>query len=111
PDPEIKAYPDAVYFNFYSLGVSLLFTPANGYKPKTGPSRTKLRDKDLGLDSLDIYKSQRMLVPRLAIQAPVTVLPFPALPISIPKPDNPESILQVTQNTTGKGFRRLPGRA
>ncbi|KAG8908697.1 hypothetical protein FRC01_007289, partial [Tulasnella sp. 417] len=30
PDPEIKSYPDAVYFNFYSLGLSLLFVPING---------------------------------------------------------------------------------
>ncbi|KAJ7169739.1 hypothetical protein C8R46DRAFT_1089838 [Mycena filopes] len=35
-DPEVKSYSDAVYFNYYTLGLSLLFTPQNGYKPATG---------------------------------------------------------------------------
>ncbi|KAF7310789.1 hypothetical protein HMN09_00621900 [Mycena chlorophos] len=54
-EPEVKAYSDAVYFNYFPLGVSLLFSPINGYKPTTGAQRTVLRDKDLLLDSIDIY--------------------------------------------------------
>ncbi|KAJ7092577.1 hypothetical protein C8R44DRAFT_816049 [Mycena epipterygia] len=54
-DPEVKSYPDAVYFNYYTLGLSLLFSPKNGYKPTTGLSRAALRDADLVLEGLDFY--------------------------------------------------------
>jgi len=47
--PEIKAYPDVVYFNYYSLGLSLLFIPINGYKP-SAVSRQDLQDTLLVLD-------------------------------------------------------------
>ncbi|GJE87612.1 hypothetical protein PsYK624_036950 [Phanerochaete sordida] len=53
--PEVKAYPDAVYFNYFPLGLSLLFKPVNGYKPKTGLARAELKDTDLVLDGIDIY--------------------------------------------------------
>ncbi|KAL0951391.1 hypothetical protein HGRIS_008087 [Hohenbuehelia grisea] len=55
--PEIKSYPDAVYFNYYSLGVSLLFTPRNGYKPQTGLKRGELKDENLALDGVDVYNT------------------------------------------------------
>ncbi|KAG8949592.1 hypothetical protein FRC00_008066 [Tulasnella sp. 408] len=102
PDPEIKSYPDAVYFNFYSLGLSLLFTPTNGYKPKTGLSRAELRETDLVLDSVDIYNKQTKT--GHSSTGPRQYSSFPALPISIPKPDTPDSTLEVTLNTTGKDF-------
>ncbi|THV05984.1 hypothetical protein K435DRAFT_789733 [Dendrothele bispora CBS 962.96] len=53
--PEVKSYSDAVYFNYYQLGLSLLFKPVNGYKPKTGLTRSELQDDCLILDSVDIY--------------------------------------------------------
>ncbi|KAJ7293436.1 hypothetical protein C8J57DRAFT_1269049 [Mycena rebaudengoi] len=54
-DPEVKSYSDAVYFNYFALGLSLLFSPKNGYKPVTGLSRSELRDGDLVLEGLDFY--------------------------------------------------------
>ncbi|KAJ7492761.1 hypothetical protein FB451DRAFT_1219499 [Mycena latifolia] len=54
-DPEVKSYADAVYFNYYSLGLSLLFSPKNGYKPAPGLSRAALKDADLVLEGLDFY--------------------------------------------------------
>ncbi|KAJ6604509.1 hypothetical protein DFH09DRAFT_1257294 [Mycena vulgaris] len=54
-EPEVKSYSDAVYFNYYTLGLSLLFSPKNGYKPTTGLTRTALRDTDLVLTGLDFY--------------------------------------------------------
>jgi len=42
--PEIKSYPDAVYFNYYSFGLSLLFAPINDYKPQSKASRQDLQD-------------------------------------------------------------------
>jgi len=57
PSPEVKSYPDAVYFNYYSLGLSLLFVPVNGYKPRSNSSRQDLLDTHLVLDGVDIYNS------------------------------------------------------
>lgn len=53
--PEVKSYPDAVYFNYYALGISFLFSPKNGYKPRTGVTREELKDDHLILESIDIY--------------------------------------------------------
>ncbi|GBE78258.1 hypothetical protein BKA93DRAFT_793842, partial [Sparassis latifolia] len=53
--PEVKSYPDAVYFNYYSLGLSLLFKPINGYKTKTGLKVEDLKNDDLVVDGVDIY--------------------------------------------------------
>ncbi|KAK8861260.1 hypothetical protein IAR55_002079 [Kwoniella newhampshirensis] len=39
PPPDIKSYPDAIYHNYYSLGLSLCFLPSKG------------------LDSVDIYNT------------------------------------------------------
>ncbi|KAG8953112.1 hypothetical protein FRC04_003059 [Tulasnella sp. 424] len=104
PDPEIKSYPDAVYFNYYALGLSLLFLPIDGYKPKTGLSRAELRDKDLVLDSVDIYNNLPKGQPKTSAGQARQFSPFPALPISIPEPGKPESTLEVAPNTTGKDF-------
>ncbi|KZT05984.1 uncharacterized protein LAESUDRAFT_726554 [Laetiporus sulphureus 93-53] len=53
--PEVKSYPDVVYFNYYVLGLSLMFKPINGYKPKTGLLRDQLKDVDVVVDGIDIY--------------------------------------------------------
>ncbi|KAJ7786160.1 hypothetical protein B0H16DRAFT_1489374 [Mycena metata] len=66
-EPEVKSYSDAVYFNYYALGLSLLFTPKNGYKPATGLTRSVLRDADLVLEGLDFYN-----VPKPAASDPKT---------------------------------------
>jgi len=53
--PEVKSYPDAVYLNYFALGLSLLFSPQNGYKPTTGLKLADLNKDNLFLDSIDIY--------------------------------------------------------
>ena len=55
PTPEVKSYSDAVYFNYYPLGLSLLFKPVNGYRPKTGLKLEELQNNNLVLDGIDIY--------------------------------------------------------
>jgi len=55
PTPNVKSYPDAVYMNYYALGLSLLFSPLPGYKPKTGLALSELDKDQLVLDSIDIY--------------------------------------------------------
>ena len=55
PDAEIKSYPDSLYKNYYSLGLSLMFVAKDGSK--------FIRDIDpesdnLVLDSIDIYNAE-----------------------------------------------------
>jgi len=52
PTPQIKSYPDAVYFNYFSLGLSLMFSPEKGYKLTTGH---ELDNDKLVLESIYIY--------------------------------------------------------
>jgi hypothetical protein len=53
--PQVKAYANAVYLNYFSLGLSLLFTPLSGYKPVPGAKLYELESNKLGLDSIDLY--------------------------------------------------------
>ncbi|KAK1228628.1 hypothetical protein PQX77_008222 [Marasmius sp. AFHP31] len=55
--PEVKSYPDAVYLNYFKLGLSLLFKPIQGYKPKMGLTRADLEEEKLLLDGIDIYNT------------------------------------------------------
>ncbi|KAK7059106.1 hypothetical protein VNI00_001731 [Paramarasmius palmivorus] len=55
--PEVKSYPDAVYFNYFTLGLSLLFKPVQGYKPRMGLSRSELDEEKLVLDGIDFYNT------------------------------------------------------
>jgi hypothetical protein len=72
PEPEVKTYPDAVYFNYYALGISLQFIPRKG--------RTTTSDFEaLSLDGIDIYNASK--------NAPLgkgkTYSQFPLLPIKL----------------------------
>ena len=106
--PEVKSYSDAVYFNYFALGLSLLFKPVNGYKPKTGLKREDLRDSDLVLDGIDIYNV-------IKSAKPGTAKPFSAYPVSpftltlssqpAEKDAKPRpSQFEVKPETTGKEF-------
>lgn len=55
PSPTVKSYPDIVYYNYYTIGLSLQFLPTNGYKPQTGISLDKIDESRLVLDALDFY--------------------------------------------------------
>ncbi|KAG9010014.1 hypothetical protein FRB90_008040 [Tulasnella sp. 427] len=79
PAVEIKSYSDAVYFNYHGLGLSLLFVPTNGYKPRTSSTRTELKDQDLVLESVDIYNAQ----PKGTKDSRSGFSIFPSLPISL----------------------------
>ncbi|KAG2159702.1 uncharacterized protein EDB93DRAFT_8143 [Suillus bovinus] len=57
--PDVKSYSDAVYFNYYPLGVSFLFSPQNGYKPTGGLKLEDLQVDSLVLDSINIYNSPK----------------------------------------------------
>ena len=53
--PEVKSYPDTVYLNFFAIGLSLQFTPKDGYKPTSGLKQSDLKNEKLALDSIYIY--------------------------------------------------------
>jgi len=109
--PEIKSYPDAVYFNYYSLGLSLLFITINGYRPQSAVARQDLQDTHLVLDGVDIYsdlsadKSDTKTGTRSHAYSAYPITPI-VLTIS---PETKEgtarpSNFAVTQNMTGKEF-------
>jgi len=96
--PDVKSYSDAVYFNYYALGLSLLFTPIKGYRPQD------LQDAHLVLDGIDIYNDGK------TGSRPPTYSPYPITPITLTvtpetKEDTPRpSVLSVTRDMTGKEF-------
>lgn len=57
-DLQVKSYSDAVYLNYYALGISLLFNPENGYQPITGAKLSDLNGEKLTLDSIYLYNAQ-----------------------------------------------------
>ncbi|KAJ3569419.1 hypothetical protein NP233_g5058 [Leucocoprinus birnbaumii] len=116
--PDIKSYSDAVYFNYYSLGTSLVFVPNDGYKPKTGLKLGELQQDKLLLDSIDIYnvpKSETKNADKTkSSRSVLSFTAFPTFPISLPitanlkdkdgKPVERPSQLDVTLETSGKDF-------
>lgn len=87
-DPEVKSYPDAVYFNYYALGLSLLFSPQKGYKPKVGLKYTDLETQKLVLDSLDVYNVPKPVDPAKAgktgsSRSEIAFTTFPATPLTL----------------------------
>lgn len=104
--PDVKSYPDAVYLNYFSLGLSLLFIPINGYKPKTGLNLEGLKDEDLVLDGVDLYNNPKPKSGAKSSNPAYTtypVNPFTLNLVPIPNKLRPES-LTITPETTGKQF-------
>ncbi|KAI0652280.1 hypothetical protein C8Q79DRAFT_936848 [Trametes meyenii] len=111
--PEVKSYSDAVYFNYYSLGLSILFKPVNGYKPKAGLKRDDIQDESLELDGIDIYN---VPVPKAGANASratkSSYTTYPISPIvltlaSLPQDKEGKSrseSFSITPETTGKDF-------
>lgn len=109
--PDVKSYPDAVYFNYYSLGLSLLFIPIKGYKPRSGLSRQDLQDAHLVLDGIDIYndlfaaKSDGKTSSQSPAYSPYLITPI----VLAVTPETKEgtsrpSALSISRNMTGKEF-------
>jgi len=108
--PEIKSYPDVVYFNYYTLGLSLLFIPINGYSP-SAVSRQDLQDTLLVLDGIDIYNnlcadnSDAKTASRSPAYSsyPITPIVLTVLPETKERTPRPSG-LAVTRNMAGKEF-------
>ncbi|KAI6007208.1 hypothetical protein EDD15DRAFT_2209656 [Pisolithus albus] len=113
--PEVKAYPDMVYFNYHKLGVSLQFAPRGGYKPKVGLARSQLKDDCLKLEGIDIYNESKPQTgdarPQASSQSVQCAFsPYPLLPLRIfrvasaHEEGSAQSFISIAANTTGKEF-------
>ena len=109
----IKAYPDAVFVNYYALGCSIEYRPTNGYKPPSNvQSITDLQANNLALDKIDIYNSPYDDEPN-ATSPPTSQKPkskttpafskYPSLPLAITFSHEPKSI-SVAAESIGKDF-------
>jgi len=100
PDPEVKAYTDAVYFNYYTLGLSLLFVPPQGSKVDASTS-----DYDtLTLDGVDIFNVLKDAAPTKG----KVYSSFP-LPLEITPANDSESKLSITADSTGQDLVKVLG--
>ena len=117
--PEVKAYPDAVYYNFYTIGLSLLFVPTKGYRPKTGATSEQLDLSKLVLDGIDVYNASSTKAtdgkPARALSNPA-YSPFPMSPFTLyvhPEGKDgkvrPDTSLSIGPETSGKDFVTLLG--
>lgn len=118
---DVKAYSDAVYFNLYDVGISLVFSPAKGYKVKTGAQRTELNESLLTLSSVDVYNHEATLEPPAsklrasefsnsaptttpARQAKYKALPRYPIRVDYINSDEQRACLKVTPGSVGKDF-------
>ncbi|TFK77239.1 hypothetical protein BDN72DRAFT_34022 [Pluteus cervinus] len=106
--PEVKSYSDAVYLNYFPLGVSFLFKPQKGYKPPTGLKLDELKSDSLILDGLDIYNIPNTT--RASTKSKPVELAFsnhPASPLVLAWKNliaTDTLTLMVRRDTTGKEF-------
>ena len=124
PTPQIKSYPGAVYFNYFSLGLSFLFSPQDGYKLTTGLELHELDNNKLVLESIYIYNipPKNTSHPRskgASHTAETAYATYPDLPLAlvfitdvsdeegkrIPRPPK----LDVLADTSGKDFVQALG--
>ena len=105
-EPEVKAYPDAVYYNYYRLGISLLFIPS------TGRAKTPLDYETLRLDGIDIYntlKDAKSSKGKTYSQFPLLPLELSASPAEPNSDSQTPEFLILKAGTTGEDFVRVLG--
>ncbi|KAK0478299.1 hypothetical protein IW261DRAFT_1420447 [Armillaria novae-zelandiae] len=91
-EAEIKSYPDLVYFNYYTVGVSFQFKPTDGYRPKTGLKESEL-EKDHLVDPKTTGTSAR--------RAEIAFSSYPISPLTL-------SIVPDIKDKDGKVLTRPP---
>ena len=111
--PQIKAYPDAVFVNYYALGCSIEYRPMNGYRPSSNvQSIADLQTNNLAIDKIDIYNSphdDESNTPSPPASQPTkskttpAFAKYPSLPLIITFSREPKSI-SVSTESTGKDF-------
>lgn len=111
--PEIKSYPDAVYHNYFDIGLSLLYVPVDGYKPTLGSLPDNLDLARLRLDSVIVYNISKTADSQVASPSSTKNVysSYPSFPLffctSIIGKDGklgPQETVEVKPGTTGKEF-------
>jgi hypothetical protein len=112
--PNVKSFSDAVYLNYFPLGLSLLFAPQSGYKPAAGSDLSELNQDDLILESIDIYNAppaQPASNPAPLRRAELAFSTFALLPLTLSlaaeakdKATSRPTTLLVKPELTGKDF-------
>jgi hypothetical protein len=106
--PQVKPYPDCVYFNYFSLGLSLLFVPKNGYRAAAGSKRDDLDDQNLTLDGIDIYNVPPLPTPPPPKPTEPLFSAYPVSPFNLSlsrKPNEPQhTAISISPDSTGRYF-------
>lgn len=104
--PQVRSYRDAVYFNYFALGLSFLFVPLPGYTPATGMTRPHLNDNQLVLDSISVHNISSQTTKQRISQP--TFSTYPCLPIELALTPQDSSTrppqLEIRREMTGKDF-------
>ncbi|BGP05645.1 hypothetical protein JCM10049v2_001451 [Rhodotorula toruloides] len=108
PEPEIKAYPDIVYLNYYAFGLSVSLEPREGFKPGRDLRWEQVCDEAgkgrLEVTGVDVYNHtavEKGDKPVRPSKTSPTYSPFPSFPLLIPHPSKPDSPFSLTSSTTG----------
>ena len=102
--PEVKVYPDVVYYNYYPIGFSLQFKPVDGYRPQTGTRHDELHQESLVLDEVDLYNMPKASASKAkSTYSSYPINPFTLSLVSIPEKSRPLS-MSVSAGSTGKDF-------
>jgi hypothetical protein len=111
---QTKAYPDAVFVNYYVLGCSIEYRPTNGYRPSSNNQPiTELHTDNLALDKIDIYNSPHEYDELSSTSPPTSqktkskttpvFAKYPNLPLIITFSHEPKS-MSVSAESIGKDF-------
>jgi hypothetical protein len=108
PEPEVKAYSDVVYLNYYPFGLSVSLEPREGFKPGRDLSWEQVRDEAnkgrLEVTGVDVYNHTAVeKVDKAArpFKTSPTYSPFPSFPLLVTHPSKPDSSYALTPSTTG----------
>ncbi|KAJ9125698.1 hypothetical protein QFC22_000661 [Naganishia vaughanmartiniae] len=106
PNPEIKVYPDALYINYHSLGISFCCLPVQvGVRLQAGSWKAE----EVRIDSIDLYnprpKPQGLPDGRRRARGPEWKK-FTGLPMDMPTKgiDEESTTFPLTATTTGKAL-------
>lgn len=115
-NPEVKTYKDAIYMNYYALGLSMMFVGKAGAGPL---SPTDITSDNLELDSIDIYNCppqsgdpQKAAIKSLAkvyTSHPASSITLPLLPVENNDSSSRATEMTITPTSTGKDIVSVLG--
>ena len=114
----VKVYSDCVYYNYHSMGMSLMFKPTLDYKLSANAAEASLNLDQLILDGIDVFNAIDDANPDSRKTANKAYQPFPRLPMEIhlspsspppntsgaTKPPTMSSTFLLETSTTGKSL-------